>query len=138
MLVLFTVCFIYSVIGVIKFHVHLCADEEIRDDIVTFGYVIAQTYTGLSCSTHIKNVQIPLYYISSICILLVNGFRCQLMTNLIILTVANIVCLLCFSINKARGRKQMINYFPSSCFLFIPSGNGLSPISSSMIASKTI
>lgn len=92
--------------------------QKVRNDIVPFRHIITESNARLSSFSTIENVKIPLYYISCIGILLIDGFRTEFMPHLIVLAVTNVISPLILILNQTLGGKEVVNNLSIFLFLF--------------------
>ena len=89
--VVLSVSFLNTVYGIAKLFVHSSRNEEVRNDVITFCFIIPKLYTGFRLSAAVEDIQVPLYHVSRISVLLINRLFSEFVAHLIILAVTDII-----------------------------------------------
>ena len=89
--VVLSVSFLNTVYGIAKLFVHSSRNEEVRNDVISFCFIIPKLNAGFRLSAAVEDIQVPLYHVSRIGVLLINGLLPEFVAHLIILTVTDII-----------------------------------------------
>ena len=89
--VVLSVSFLNTVYGVAVLFIHCSRDEEVRNDVISFCFIITKLNAGCWLFTAVEDIQVPLYHVSRVSVLLINGLLSEFVAHLVILTVTDII-----------------------------------------------